>query len=300
MKKYLVVILNYNTSHDAMHAAETVKNCAIISDYSICIVDNCSSDKEKKILKSRNLENTYIYFLDKNRGYAAGNNAGIKFMTSHERYKYIVIMNPDVEVIENGTIESIIDLIENDSNMVIGGQPLVWTQSLGGKKEEQVNIRRVYSKWDCFIQGSYLLRHLLVKRTKDLAYRGCVPYKKNMYYEVPSGAFFIVNSDAFKQIGYFDEKTFLYFEEMILGYKFKCKNQKFIFVPKYYVIHEQGKSTKSTARRVSKSSNKYDIESVSIYLEKYLNASKIFIKIYQLERRIDYFFKRIAYLIFDL
>ena len=35
-----------------------------------------------------------------------------------------------------------------------------------------------------------------------------------------SGAFFVIKYNVFKQIGYFDENVFLFYEEDILGYKF--------------------------------------------------------------------------------
>ena len=47
------------------------------------------------------------------------------------------------------------------------------------------------------------------------------PYERLIDFEVPSGCFFIIKTDAFMKVGMFDERTFLYAEEIILGYKLK-------------------------------------------------------------------------------
>ena len=54
-----------------------------------------------------------------------------------------------------------------------------------------------------------------------------MPYYNNITFEVPSGAFFLINTDIFKMVGLFDEGTFLYGEENILGYKIKEIEKKF-------------------------------------------------------------------------
>lgn len=84
----------------------------------------------------------------------------------------------------------------------------------------------------------------------------------------------MTRASDFKSVGLFDERTFLYSEEIILGARFKQKGYKFRFIPKEIVQHEGGKSIGSNAKRVKWYAVKYEMDSVEIYLKYYLNCGK--------------------------
>ena len=108
-KKYGVVILNYRCANDSVIAAKTVMENAEDDNYVICIVEGGSGDeKEKEILKNAKLKNTHILFLNNNYGYARGNNEGVRFLNERYELDYIVIMNPDVCIVQKSTIEDVI------------------------------------------------------------------------------------------------------------------------------------------------------------------------------------------------
>ena len=69
--------------------------------YRICIVDNNSCKKERDKLKTFDFEAVDFLFLDKNGGYGSGNNEGIKYLIDKYDPQYILVMNPDVSIIEN-------------------------------------------------------------------------------------------------------------------------------------------------------------------------------------------------------
>lgn len=272
--KYCVVILNYNTASDCILAVDSIIENASTDNFKICVADNASTkineiDKIKKI----NKKNTEILLINENRGYSYGNNAAIKYMEEKYNFEYIVIMNPDVLLTRRGSIEYIIDRIENSGEKIIGGQPLVWTQSCEGQAEFQINIRKVLTYKECVIESFYPLKVLLKKRYEEMIYKNEQPYNKELNFEVPSGAFFIIKSDTFKQVSYFDPNTFLYGEELILGHKIKKLNKSFLLVPDIKVVHEQGKSTGLTKKKINRKTNKYMIQSMDIFLKHYIKSS---------------------------
>ncbi len=288
---YGVVILNYKTPKYSLLAAESVINSSVNENFQICIVDGGSNDIESnEILGKCLLKNTNVVFLKENKGYAHGNNEGAKYLIKNYNPKYIVIMNPDVEITIKGTIEGVISEIERNEN-VVGGQPLVNTPARSIEPNCQINIRRVFEYKDCLIDSAKLLKIIFRKRYEKLLYLNDMPYMKPIRYQVPSGAFFIINSEWFQKIGMFDEDTFLYNEELILGYKLSQMNKEMILVPDFMVIHEGGKSTGSGENKVSIFSFKEHLKSIDIYLNKYLKVPKIKRKIVQLLALINYYLK---------
>ena len=285
MKKirYAVIILNYNTAEDCYLAVESIRKAATCKEYRICIVDGGSTkEDEKSKLKKLEAEDVEVLLLDNNVGYAKGNNEGIKYLSDKYDFQYTVIMNPDVIIEEVGTIEGLIESLCRRGESVVGAQPLVAGMDTDIPADMQVNIRKVFTYSDMLINSSWILKRIFKNRYKGSLYLQERPYTKEILFEVPSGAFFVIKTDVFKQIGFFDEETFLYGEELILGYKLKQMGKKFVLVPKFKVLHYQGKSTQAHKGKTTKKTEDFAMNSKDIYFRKYLKVNTSMIKIYKL------------------
>lgn len=281
--KYAVIVLNYNTADDCRLAVESIRKAALSEAYVICIVDS-GSTKENERNKIRELEanDVEIILLDENVGYAKGNNSGIKHLITKYEFEYTVIMNPDVIIEQIGTIEGIIDALLEYDESVVGAQPLVAGMDTDVPANMQVNVRKAFTYSEMLINSSWILKRIFKERYKNSLYLQERPYTKEFLFEVPSGAFFIIRTDVFKEVGLFDEDTFLYVEEIILGYKLKQLGKQFLLVPRYKVLHYQGKSTKAHKEKTTKAVEKYTFESKKIYFEKYLKVNSLEIMQYNL------------------
>jgi len=301
--KYAVIILNYNSTVDLIKAIDSLEN-AKSSKMGICIVDNLSNETNRLMLKSWEKSNVYknikIYYLDVNKGYAYGNNYGFNRFLDIFDFDYTVIMNPDVHLISKNTVENIISQIESyHDDTIVGGQPLVWNYKYPEKANEQINIRKVFSFFDVCIDSNLILRMFFVRRFKKTNYLFDIPYNNNLFFEVPSGAFFIINTTCFKKISLFDENTFLYEEELILGYKLKKNNYKMLFVPCVIVKHSQGSSTNFKRYSISKEKVRILYKSKCQYL-KYIGINILRKCIIKLLLWSDYYTRKLVVLIFKL
>ena len=85
-----IVVLNYND------AIETVKFVNDINSYNIVdkivVVDNGSTDNS--LVELKKLVNVKLIVLRDNRGYAAGNNAGLKYLYEQNYDNYIIANKP--------------------------------------------------------------------------------------------------------------------------------------------------------------------------------------------------------------
>ena len=87
--------------------------------------------------------------------------------------------------------------------------------------------------------------------------------------ELPSGSCMMIDKKLFQDIGYFDNHTFLYFEENILYRRLLSVGKKNYLVPSLKCIHLGA----STSRKVSSMfTMKCQMRSTSYYLNTYRNA----------------------------
>lgn len=104
-KKIFVVILNFNNELDTI---ECINSLSTITDYELEVVVVDNNSKNPSLLEEfvSNLSNATFIQSGENRGYAAGNNIGIRFAIDHNA-KYIAILNNDVIVNKDSFSESI-------------------------------------------------------------------------------------------------------------------------------------------------------------------------------------------------
>ena len=214
--KTAIIILNYNSKNDTIRYVNEIKDYKILDK--IIVVDNNSSDKnefeELKLLQSEKIN---VIQSDKNGGYSYGNNVGLKFLEKlDEKYDYVVISNPDVEVKEDA-FEACFKELQNNEKIAVCS-PIMLDSN--GK-----HIRR--SAWKIrkpgidMINSSRLNEILFYKWFRKGEYSEEDFKKEKLEVECVTGAFFVIKFDVFRKIGYFDENVFLFYEEDILAIKLK-------------------------------------------------------------------------------
>ncbi|MGN0378730.1 MAG: glycosyltransferase [Butyrivibrio sp.] len=235
-----MVILNYND------AKETIEYCNVINNYKILdkivVVDNASTDDSMLQFENslKDIDKICIISADVNRGYAAGNNLGINYLVEN-KYDYIIISNPDIEV-EEDTVVQLIEFMNKTEmigmcapNEIEWGSPNPMTAwKLPGKR--------------MMIQENFILFSRLHGDTRrygnmdgDSFQVDCLP-----------GCFFAVSCEAIKAVGGMDEDTFLYCEEQILAYNLIEKGYKNYILPKIFYVHKKSTSIKKNIPQLRK------------------------------------------------
>lgn len=287
MNDTCVVILNWN-NHDL--TLKLVKNMlSVESNADIIIVDNGSEDRgylntilksinsiEFKVINEGNClnlkgndENQYnLILLDKNYGYAKGNNIGLK-LGFNLGYKYLVVANNDV-VLEAPVIETLKnDLIKNSKLAIVGPRVL---STFG--KDQSPTMKVVM--FDHFLYKIFFpILYPINKIWKHLYLKRRIKYKLSYPYTI-MGCFFICDINKLKKVNYFDENTFLYFEENILSEKIYSMNWKVGFNSSVFIRHLHGTST---AELIPEKLQKIYLDSLIYYSQNYLGFNKFKIKL---------------------
>jgi GT2 family glycosyltransferase len=250
-----IVILNYNDSKTTSEMLDVIKSFKILDH--IVVVDNNSSDNSLEVLEKYKSKKIDIVVNKENKGYAYGNNVGIRYLRDTYKCDYVFISNPDIIVDEN-TFEVLIDDFKKVDVVAptikqFGEEIKGWKLPNFKKEINTITSNRLY-KNECVYDDAY--------------------YKVGLNeVEVVSGCFFGIKDSVLKLIGDFDEGTFLYFEENILGYKLKSKDIKTYVDTSVDVIHNLSVSVDKNVKKT----RKYKILMDSLfYYEKNIINSNIF------------------------
>ncbi len=239
--KVCIIILNFN-SFDFTH--NLITNLANNGNkYPIIVVDNDSTDKsyEKLNVLCKNDEYVSIIKSPENKGYATGNNYGIKFGISTHKSKYLAILNPDVTIFP-AFIENMVKILDMNSKIAA-----VTGIMLNSKLEINPSVLawKIPTGIDDFFLNSGLLTRLFNPVSyKELNNNDFFNNSNVFITEAIPGCCFLINAEIMKNIGYFDEKTFLYCEERILAKKIKDSGYFCALSLNNYFIHDHDEKVK--------------------------------------------------------
>lgn len=239
--KIAVIIVNYNDVDDTIKYVKKITKYEIISR--IVIVDNNSTTKNAfENLKALEDEKVKVIQSNKNGGYNYGNNFGIKYLESqNEKYDYFIISNPDIEVSEKA-IKHCLEEMEKDTKIAVISPRMF--------NKDSKPIRRSSWKKRTFtldvIHSTRLLEIIFYKILRSGEYSEKDYEKEILEVQNISGAFFIIKSNILKDIGYFDENVFLFYEEDILAERLAKTDYKIISLNSEKFIHYESQTIGKT------------------------------------------------------
>jgi GT2 family glycosyltransferase len=181
-----------------------------------------SNYKETFICKSstRESEQKALIIIDtkKNLGYAGGNNVGIRFSLNYLNADYIMILNNDT-VVNSNLIEKLIEVFSFHEEAGIAG-PLEYSYN------EPYSIQSAGGRFRLYTGRHELLKNSLQRvKSVDWLIGCCMLIKKDLFYN----------------LGYFDERYFLYVEEVDFAYRVKKGGYKTYITPETCIWHKGGK-----------------------------------------------------------
>ncbi|MEI5991337.1 glycosyltransferase family 2 protein [Enterococcus crotali] len=218
-------------THNSRHIFDVLDNLktelGLTSNYDIHIFDNASQTQYIKQLESYDSFIT-LHTSAENKGFGYGHNQVLTKVNA----RYAVIFNPDV-LITKEALDNVVQRMKEDEQLAA-----VCPKVLNSDGTTQYLVRQ---KLDVF---DYMLRFVpfqAVKKLFDkrLSYYECrdLPENQTTYIKMGSGCFMVIDIDKFNQIGGFDERFFMYFEDNDLCLRFGKAGYKILYTPFETVIH---------------------------------------------------------------
>lgn len=199
-----IVIVNWNSGLFLKNCIESIKKFHSTSEVRIYIYDNASSDGSLDFAMAD--PDVHIIYGSTNAGFGAACNRAAECGSS----KYILFLNPDTEVFSD-SIRKPCEFLENDVDADYGVASVMMIDQQGRINQNVEKIRSVAM----LIAQSFGVEKLLAMMRSTSAID---PYKSDNVEHV-IGAFYLIRRDLFERLGGFDERFFVYFEDMDLSYR---------------------------------------------------------------------------------
>lgn len=244
--KVLVVVLNYRTPELAVRCLESLApEVARLGSMRVVVTDNDSGDDSVSTIGDAIRDHGWDWCslmpLEKNGGYAFGNNAGIRpFLQGDDPPDYVLLVNPDAFVQPNAVGE-LVRFMDARREAGIAGARI---ESPDGSS--QSSAFRFPTAWTELVWGFRI--GILTKALKqhDVIYEvGDTP----MQVDWVSGAAMIIRTEVFEDVGLLDEGYFLYFEEVDFCFRARQAGWLTYHVPDSVVVHLQAQATGITDPR---------------------------------------------------
>ncbi len=219
LPKVFAIVLNWNGYYDSKNCL----NSLLGVDYKnleIVLVDNSSTDDSyQKLIEEFN--GIHFTKTDFNGGYAYGMNWGIKF-AKQKSSDYYLILNNDT-IFDKKFLAEMISIAELDHNIGIVSPKVGYIQ-------EPEKLYCGGGKLSFFLCGGISM------------YQG-KPIEKfaleDRFLSMAEGCCMLIKKDVIENVGYFNEKYFLYFEEVDFSIKVR-KTYKIAFASKANIYHRGG------------------------------------------------------------
>lgn len=257
--KISCIVLNYNDAPTTINLLECIKEYRIL-DF-IVVVDNCSTDDSwEKLLCYKN-EKIHVIRSEKNGGYGAGNNVGLRYSSEILRADYSIIANPDV-LFDEKCIEKFLQTFQDDPSVAV----------VSAKQSNSPDCAWKNCSTMQYIMATSLFFEVWLKiRSYPLKYfkgKEFVPV-----FAVP-GSLLMVDVAKMMQYGMYDEEIFLYYEEPVLAQKFANADLKTILRLDCSYFHNHHVSISKTYRRWSQQ-HVILLKSAELFLRKYKKANAL-------------------------
>lgn len=283
MVKVGIVVLNWNNLVDTIECLQSIL-ALDYKNYNIYIVDNGSSDNSITGIKkwcdesfsTSHVSYTFIdvdsdsgfipphdpmlcsiIHLNKNLGYAGGNNYGIRFAIAQGCH-YVWILNNDT-VVEKSSLSLLVNAATHAKNTGVYGSCLLdykkreIMQCLGGGKFNWLTTRNSYFCAGLHVNDAVRVDHI------------------DRYINYISGASMFIPADVINDVGLISEDYFLYYEE--LDYSQRCKRigYELDVVSRSLVYHKFGSTLGSSlnVEQRSKTSVFYGTRGSILVIAKY-------------------------------
>lgn len=234
--KLSLIILNYNSFFWLKKCLSSINEHYLHnSKFSIktIVVDNNSSDQSIEVVK-KEFKWVELIELKENKGFSAGNNIALKQAES----EYVMLLNSDTELTTQSNLDKLIEFMDANPKIAVATPKLV----LNDDNLDWASHRGEPTLWASL--SYYLGLEKLFPNSKQFTQY----HQKHLDLTIPhqidacSGAAMMIRTSYMKQVGYLDERFFMYAEDLDWCKRFREAGHQVWYFPEITVIHHKYKS----------------------------------------------------------
>ncbi len=203
----------------------------------VIVVESGSSDNTADMLRE---SYRWVRLIEpgRNMGFAGGSNTGIDASGG----RYVLVLNPDTRPLD-GALPAMIDYM--DAHPKVGA---LGPELLNPDGTIQPSRRRFPTLWTAFCEDTVFMP-LAPRRVFDRYFMRDTDETQTVEVDWVQGTALLVRREVIEQVGGFDERFFMYSEEIDWQRRIKAAGWRVVHLPDAQVIHYGGKSSEQVGAR---------------------------------------------------
>ena len=221
-----VVIVNWNSGAQLLECVKSLGNYAAKDTGKVIVVDNGSVDDSVNYLDDFTGLELVVIRAGENLGFGKACNLGAKYSESD----YILFLNPDASVYEN-TMSQSLGYMNDHPRVAVCGVQL---------EDEVSHISRSCTRLPTvtsFLAHAVGLDRLFPKLGH---FMGEWDHNDSRSVDHVIGAFYLVRRTIFESVGGFDERFFVYLEDLDLSNRIKATGDQIFYLASVQAFHKGG------------------------------------------------------------
>jgi GT2 family glycosyltransferase len=255
-----IVIVNWNSGGQLLDVIDSIVLHHSELLVTVIIIDNASSDDSlNQIINLKNLPfNLQIIRNVDNKGFGAACNQGAALVTS----EYLLFLNPDTKLFEQ-SLSIPIAYMQDPENGDVGivGIQLLDEKNRIGRSCARFPTLKIFSAHALGISRLPSLSYLNVLMTEW-------SHDETQVVDHVIGAFFLIRRNIFKSLGGFDERFFVYLEDLDLSLRVRRAGYLCVYLAEAQAYHIGG----GTSRQVKARRLFYSLHSRLLYGFKHFSS----------------------------
>lgn len=255
--------------YDIVFVVLVYKNTEVLSDffktlnipfsYHVVVVNSFFDEESEKTCKQIAKEYGATFIPVPNKGYGTGNNVGCDYALNHFDFNFLIISNSDI------VVKNLCYLNELKYKVAVYAPE---TKMLNGHKQNP-NIPYYSRIYMGMLNLGYGINFPKIKRLGLILnrfYREVAFFymrlfkKKELRIFSPHGSFIVFTKNAVRKLlPIFNDKMFLYNEELFLAFNCKKQHVPVIYAPELKVLHLEGASSSETFKSWTIRKESFDV-----------------------------------------
>ena len=232
--KLSIIIVNFNVKYFLEQCLCSVTKACKSIEAEIFVIDNLSTDGSKEYFNGRFKAVNFIWNTE-NVGFSKASNQILK----HINGEFILFLNPDTILAEDCLVKCLHCFESNDDAGALGirmidGAGNFLKESKRGFPSAFTSLCKLSGLTALFPSSKIFARY----------YLGHLDQHINQEADVLSGAFMMIRKSVLNKTGGFDERFFMYGEDIDLSFRIQKAGYKNLYFAETTMIHFKGESTK--------------------------------------------------------
>lgn len=235
-----IIIINWNTKELLLGCLESIEKEGSECSLEVVVVDNGSVDGSVEAARE-NYPRVKLIQNGRNLGFAKANNIGIEASTG----RYVCLVNSDVKVMP-ACFAKLVDYMDTNNSIGIIGPKILWPDM-----SLQDSCRRFPNLWNNLCEILYLNKLFPKLEVFGGEHMIFFPHDRMIKVDGLVGCFLMIRRSALTEVGLFDERFFIYSEEIDLCKRFRKSGWEIVFYPDAQAIHYGRASSSQDPSRFS-------------------------------------------------